>query len=73
MKERLIYDWAKDGSFEKSWCKRMPKSCKMAKACAAAFTGAIITDKAAGLSDKRAVRDGATACAVAMAAVFWSG
>lgn len=65
--KRGVYDWAKQGTFDESWCKAYPRTCKAAAACIIAFAGTVAADKANHASDKKATRDGGIACATAMA------
>lgn len=63
-----IYDWAREGEFDSSWCTRNRKVCRATVACLISAGTSVASSVAAGQSEKQASRQAAIACAGAAAA-----
>lgn len=71
---RAIYDYAREGDFDTSFCKRSPaheKACRAAKACVATAGPVYAANKLAGTSDRTAALEAAGACVGAMLTVYY--
>jgi hypothetical protein len=68
--KRAIYDYARDGHFEKNWCRRRPRECRAVAACVVAGVAAYNAAKANGASNAAAFRGSIGYCVAAYATVM---